>query len=84
MQYNITDGKLKCSLRFWHYNGGDFCFALKNNPATSHIPVISISAIANLKEIASISGADSYIERPFDVDALQEIVRSYLAINVIL
>src|ERR1700750_3525850 len=41
--------------------GHDICYQLKQNPATSHIPVLLISATANLEETARRCGADGFI-----------------------
>jgi len=51
---------------------------LKSNPATSHIPVIIISAVSNIKEIAEAGLADAYLKKPFDVVALLELVKKHI------
>ena len=47
--------------------GGDLCWKIKNSPATLHIPVVMISAVINLSQIARDSCADASIEKPFDL-----------------
>lgn len=55
-------------------NGTDLCSELKKNNATSHIPVIMISAHPNAKEICLDAGADEFISKPFDMqDILSKI-----------
>lgn len=55
-------------------NGIDLCSELKKNNATSHIPVIMISAHPNAKEICLEAGADEFISKPFDMqDILSKI-----------
>ncbi|HTD99135.1 MAG TPA: response regulator [Mucilaginibacter sp.] len=54
--------------------GSALCRRLKKDEATMHIPVILISAMPNLKEIAAECGADAYIEKPFSIDTLVEII----------
>lgn len=55
-------------------NGTDLCVDLKNNPTTSRIPVIMISAHPNAKEICLEAGADEFISKPFDMnDILSKI-----------
>src|SRR4051812_3993663 len=55
-------------------NGTDLCHQLKNDPATTHIPVIMISAHPNAKEICLKAGADEFIPKPFDMhDILSKI-----------
>ncbi|RVU00156.1 response regulator [Mucilaginibacter limnophilus] len=58
-------------------NGQQISKQLKTNPATSHIPVIIISAVSNVKEIAEAGQADGYLMKPFDVVELTEIVKRF-------
>jgi len=60
-------------------SGQQLSKALKNDPATNHIPVILISAVNNLKEIAKAGEADGYIKKPFDLTELIEVVKSHIA-----
>jgi DNA-binding response OmpR family regulator len=55
-------------------NGTDLCAQLKQNTATSGIPVMMISAHPNAKEICLTAGADEFISKPFDMqDILSKI-----------
>src|SRR6266487_2194870 len=57
-------------------NGTDICTELKENNATSHIPIMMISAHPNAKEICLQAGADEFISKPFDMqDILLKINR---------
>lgn len=51
---------------------------LKSNPATEHIPVIIISAVSNIKEIAEAGMADAYMRKPFDMSELIEMVKKHI------
>jgi len=51
---------------------------LKSNPETSHIPVIIISAVSNIKEIAEAGLADGYLRKPFDLDVLLALVKKHV------
>jgi len=51
---------------------------LKTNASTKHIPVIIISAVSNIKEIAEEGLADSYLMKPFDMADLIAIVKKYI------
>ncbi|QXV65312.1 response regulator [Mucilaginibacter sp. 21P] len=51
---------------------------LKSDPKTSHIPIIILSAVNNVKEIAEAGLADAYIKKPFDVDELLAMVKKYI------
>jgi len=59
-------------------NGQQLSHELKSNPATSHIPIIMISAVSNIKEIAEAGLADSYMQKPFDMAELVELVKKYI------
>src|SRR6202012_5946604 len=47
--------------------GHDICYQLKQNPATANIPVILVSATANLEDTAERCRADGFISKPFDI-----------------
>lgn len=55
--------------------GGDLCLQIKNDPSTMHIPVILYSASPGLEKIAQKSRADAYIEKPFDIVDLENMVK---------
>lgn len=59
-------------------NGQQLSKELKTNPATQHIPVIIISAVSNIKEIAEAGMADGYLRKPFDLGELVDIVRKHI------
>jgi len=52
---------------------------LRKNESLSHIPIIVISASKEGKEIAYAAGADDFLEKPYDIDALVAIVEKQLA-----
>jgi len=59
-------------------NGQQLSKELKSNAATSHIPVIIISAVSNIKEIAEAGQADGYLRKPFDLHELVDIVKKHI------
>jgi DNA-binding response OmpR family regulator len=59
-------------------NGQQLSKMLKTNAATSHIPVIIISAVSNIKEIAEEGLADTYLKKPFDMTELVSVVKKYI------
>ena len=59
-------------------NGQQLSRELKTNAATSHIPVIIISAVSNIKEIAEEGLADGYLKKPFDVSVLVDLVKKFV------
>lgn len=56
-------------------NGLDLCKQLKEADNTSRIPVVLMSAHANLSRM---EGADDFIAKPFDVDDLLERIGKQL------
>jgi DNA-binding response OmpR family regulator len=59
-------------------NGQQISRDLKSNPATSHIPVIMISAVSNIQEIAEAGLADGYLRKPFDLEELLALVKKHV------
>lgn len=59
-------------------NGQQLSKELKSNPVTSHIPIIIISAVSNIKEIAEAGQADGYLRKPFDLTELTDIVNKHI------
>jgi two-component system phosphate regulon response regulator PhoB len=59
-------------------NGEQLSRELKSDPATSHIPIVIISAVSNIKEIAESGLADAYLKKPFDVAALLTVVKKHI------
>jgi len=57
-------------------NGTDICTSLKQNPNTSSLPIIMISAHPNAKQICLDAGANEFMAKPFDImDMLSKINR---------
>ena len=57
--------------------GSDLCRNLKSEKHTSTIPVVLISAMRNIDEIAEECGADAYIRKPFDIYDVIDVVNQY-------
>ncbi|MBD1393165.1 response regulator [Mucilaginibacter glaciei] len=51
---------------------------LKSDPKTSHIPVVIVSAVSNIAEIAEAGQSDGYLKKPFDLADLFEVVKKHL------
>jgi CheY-like chemotaxis protein len=58
-------------------DGRVICRRIKADPYLQHIPVIMLSAHSDASKVADTSGANDFLEKPFDVDALIEIVQRY-------
>ncbi|MFI5161262.1 MAG: response regulator [Sphingobacteriales bacterium] len=48
---------------------------LKADQDKSPIPVVLISAMPNLQDIAAKCGADAFLEKPFNIDNLTDIIK---------
>ena len=55
-------------------DGFVICKFLKNQVATQKIPVIMVSAMPGLKDFHAQAGADAYIEKPFDIKNVLNLV----------
>jgi DNA-binding response OmpR family regulator len=66
----------------WRLPGGkdgvELCKKLKANSATKHIPVLMISGMPNIVQVAKNAGADGAIDKPFRIKAIRESVRRHL------
>ena len=59
-------------------DGGDVLTQeIKENDYTKHIPVIVFSACRNIESAAEKAGADGYLKKPFDIQALKSVVKKY-------
>lgn len=59
-------------------DGRDLCKTLKNTDKTKNIPVILISASNDLQKSAELAGADDFLAKPFEIDALLEKIKNCL------
>ena len=61
-------------------NGYDVCHELKDDPATKHIKVVMLTALAQDadRKKALTSGADDYFTKPFSPTALLQKVEQFL------
>ncbi|MDP9078982.1 MAG: response regulator [Bacteroidota bacterium] len=58
--------------------GSEVCIEIKKIEAHANIPIILISAVNDLAQIAQECAADAFIEKPFDVEKLVSVVKSFL------
>jgi len=59
-------------------SGSELCFQLKNDEATSHIPIIILTSLATTQDkVENIEyGADAYIEKPLNLKLLKLTLRN--------
>jgi len=55
-------------------DGLDICHYLKSHQKTAHIPVIMVSASPDIAIQSLKAGADDFIEKPFDLNYLLQVV----------
>ena len=58
-------------------DGIDICRYLKSQKLTKDIPVVMISASPDIGRLSREAGADAYLEKPFEVKELLEVVRHH-------
>jgi CheY-like chemotaxis protein len=53
---------------------------LKGDPSTAGIPIIAVSAMARPddREAALAAGCDDFVRKPFELDDLEAVIRTYL------
>ncbi len=59
-------------------DGRDICRQVKADPKTKDIPVLMISASRDIRDSALASGANDFLEKPFDMDVLMEKVKNLI------
>ena len=61
-------------------DGKELCKLLKTNFKTSHIPIIMLSALADIDDkIKGLeTGADAYVEKPFNVEILKATINNLI------
>ena len=60
------------------HSGQTVCRQLKRQASTKDIPVIIVSASMDVRLKAEQAGADDYLEKPFDMEVLQQKVFNLL------
>ena len=76
----LTPNLVICDLMMPRLDGFGFCQALKTQEATSHIPVVMLTAKATVQDrIEGFElGADEYLTKPFNADEIRVRVRNLL------
>lgn len=60
------------------YDGREIAKKIKKDSRTRKIPVIVLSALGETKQIAKEIGADNFIEKPFDINFLLNMIKKYV------
>jgi DNA-binding response OmpR family regulator len=59
-------------------DGREICMRIKSDPALTHIPVIMISAHPHAKKECIEAGANSFLDKPFEMNGLFNTIESLL------
>ena len=59
-------------------SGGELCLMIKENEATKDIPVILISVVNNIGQIAMDSCSDGCLTKPFEIEEIESVVNAYI------
>jgi DNA-binding response OmpR family regulator len=62
-------------------DGVDICRYLKSQEYSKHVPVIIISASPDLAHTAVKAGADGFIEKPFDLKNLLQVIEKHVTVK---
>ncbi len=65
-------------------DGLDICRHLKSTPATANIPVIMLSATPQIDRLAKSAGADGFLEKPFRMRQLTELISGMLRLKAMI
>jgi len=65
-------------IRLSGMDGRTICRHLKGQESTQHIPIIMISANNDMPQMAKESGADAFVEKPFEMENLLALVAHYV------
>jgi CheY-like chemotaxis protein len=58
--------------------GGEAAQALRADPMTTRIPIVAISAVADVTSIADLLPIDEIVPKPFDLDDLRTAIERLL------
>lgn len=58
--------------------GGDISEGIKSNPKFMQIPIILISAVNNLNELAKDLKIDGFLSKPFSIEKLISILKRHI------
>ncbi|MBI1767187.1 MAG: response regulator [Bacteroidetes bacterium] len=69
-----------CDIMMPEASGYEVLLGLKKNPITKNIPFIFVTATVEKKDVnnAMDMGADGYLKKPFEIEDLLKIVRSFI------
>ena len=69
---------LLLDIRMSGKDGREVCRRLKNQQATSHIPIIMLSANIDIAKISAECGANDSLAKPFEIKDLLAIIERHI------
>jgi len=54
--------------------GANVTMLLKNSEKTKNIPIVIFSANNDIEKVALDAGADGFLKKPFDINALEKVI----------
>jgi len=63
----------------FHKSGAEICREIKSELELSGIPVLLVSAEANVASLAESCGANGYVNKPFDIEKLLSTVKEFIS-----
>ena len=70
-------------IRLYNQNGLEVCKIIKNNPDTSHIPVIMISSDPSIYKAVGEYQASDIVLKPFTMESFLDTINTHLEAKVI-
>ncbi|MFT3702719.1 MAG: response regulator [Agriterribacter sp.] len=64
-------------------DGNEFCRQLKKTPRFASIPVLMFSAMPNGEQLAAAAGAEGFITKPFEMNAILKKVSSLVGTTTV-
>lgn len=61
-------------------DGREVCQELKSDTRTKHIPIIILTAYPNADELAKEAGANDFLPKPFDIEALWKMTVKHILV----
>jgi response regulator RpfG family c-di-GMP phosphodiesterase len=65
-------------------NGAVLCTLLKTNKSTAHIPLVLVSGVHNLEDIAREAGADAFIRKPFNTEEMEAVLHKFVGADTVI
>lgn len=74
----IDPGMILMDLQLPETGGEAAIQALKNNSKTANIPIVIFSAFDDLETKVKETGANGFFPKPFEISALEDMVKQYI------